>query len=53
MICSGPKANDTDLWILIREESQRVHQEGILVEVEQRIAPRRRSSNCRSLKIDH
>ena len=53
MICSGPKANDTDLWILIREESHRVHQEGILVEVEQRIAPRRRSSNCRSLKIDH
>ena len=39
MICSGPKANDANLWILIREESHRVHQEGILVEVEQRTAP--------------
>ena len=36
MTCSGPKADDADLWILIKEESHRVHQKGILVEVEQR-----------------
>ena len=45
MKCTGPKAKDAALWILIWEELQRVHQEGILVEVSstsKRIAPRRR-----------
>ena len=34
MRCIGPRAKDADLWILIWEELHRVHQEGILVEVE-------------------
>ena len=34
MRCSGPRAKDADLWILIWEELHRVHQEGIVVEVE-------------------
>ena len=34
MKCIGPKAEDADLWILIWEELHRVHQEGILVEVD-------------------
>ena len=34
MRCIGPTAKDADLWILIWEELHRVHQEGILVEVE-------------------
>ena len=45
MKCTGPKAKDAALWILIWEELQRVHQEGILVEASstsKRISPRRR-----------
>ena len=34
MRCIGPRAKDADLWILTWEELHRVHQEGILVEVE-------------------
>ena len=34
MRCIGPRSRDADLWILICEELRRVHQEGILVEVE-------------------
>ena len=34
MRCIGPRPKDADLWILIWEELHRVHQEGILVEVE-------------------
>ena len=34
MKCIGPGAKDADLWILIWEELRKVHQEGILVEVE-------------------
>ena len=34
MKCIGPRARNADLWILIWEEQHRVHQEGILVEVE-------------------
>ena len=34
MKCIGPRAKDANLWILIWEESHRVHQEGILLEVE-------------------
>ena len=33
MRCSGPRATDADLWILIWD-LHRTHQEGILVEVE-------------------
>ena len=32
--CIGPRAKDADLWILTWEELHRIHQEGILVEVE-------------------
>ena len=32
--CIGPRAKDADLWILIWEELHRIHQEGILVDVE-------------------
>ena len=35
MRCIGPRAKDADLCILIWEEVHRVHQEGILLEVEQ------------------
>ena len=41
----GPRAKDVDLWIFIWEDLHRVHQEGILVEVEarqKRIAVRRK-----------
>ena len=34
MMCIGPRATDASLWILIWEELHRVHQEGLLVEVE-------------------
>ena len=34
MRCTGPRAKDADLWILIWEEFHRVHQEGVWVEVE-------------------
>ena len=34
MRCVGPRAKDADLWILIWGEVHRVHQEGILQEVE-------------------
>ena len=34
MRCTGPRAKDADLWMIIWEELQRVHQEVILVEVE-------------------
>ena len=34
MKCIGPRAKVADLWILIWEELHRVHQEGMLVEVE-------------------
>ena len=40
MRCIGPRAKDADLWILISEESHRVHQEGVLVEVERVNSPR-------------
>ena len=33
MRCSGPRAKDADLWILILEELHRVHQERILLDV--------------------
>ena len=33
-MCIGPRATDANLWILIWEELHRVHQEGLLVEVE-------------------
>ena len=33
-MCIGPSAKDADLWILIWEELHRVHQEGILAEVD-------------------
>ena len=32
--CIGPRANDADLWIFVWEELHRLHQEGILIEVE-------------------
>ena len=32
--CIGPKAKDAHLWVSVQEELHRVHQEGILVEVE-------------------
>ena len=34
MKCIGPRAKDADVWIMIWEELHRVHQEGVLVEVE-------------------
>ena len=34
MKCIGPKTKDADLWILSWEKLHRVHQGGILVEVE-------------------
>ena len=34
MKCIGPKAEDADLWIWIWEEVRRIHQEGVLLEVE-------------------
>ena len=34
MRCIGPRAKDSDLWILIWEKFHRVHQEGVRVEVE-------------------
>ena len=34
MKCLGPKAKDADLWIFTWEEVHRIHQEGILLEVE-------------------
>ena len=34
MKCIGPKAKDADLWIWIWEEVRRIHQEGVLLEVE-------------------
>ena len=33
-MCIGPKAEDADLWIFNWEEVRRIHQEGILLEVE-------------------
>ena len=32
--CVGPQAKDADLWILVREEVSRIHQESMLLEVE-------------------
>ena len=32
--CIGPRAKDADLRVLISEELHRVHQQGILVEIE-------------------
>ena len=34
MMCIGPKAKDADLWVVIWEEVLRIHQEGILLEVD-------------------
>ena len=34
MKCIGPKAEDANLWILKWSEMHRVHQEGMLLEVE-------------------
>ena len=34
MKCIGPRAKDADLWIIIWEELQRVHPEGIRVEAQ-------------------
>ena len=34
MKCIGPKAKDADLWLCIWEEVRRIHQEGVLLEVE-------------------
>ena len=52
MKCIGAKAKDADLWILIWKEVHRVHQEGILVEVEHVKAHRSKKENskCRSSK---
>ena len=50
MKCIGPRARNADLWILIWEEQHRVHQEGILVEVEHvnEHRSRRQFSKCLS-----
>ena len=34
MKCTGPTAKDADFWILMWEEVRRVHQEGMVLEVE-------------------
>ena len=44
MKCIGPTAKDADVWMLIREELHRVHQEGILVDVKHIKALRRQTS---------
>ena len=55
MKCFGPKAQDADLWILIWEEVHRVHEEGILLEVDDVKAQREegKAANVALREISH
>ena len=50
MKCIDPRAKDADLWILIREELLRAHQEGMLLEGTSKRTAQRKCTKCVSLR---